>query len=323
VGKRQGNADHFEQLLEKPCTNHGYPVKHKLKDSKLLKRMLGQPSKRKGGDRNEAPKNKGAPAKDWGSFPKPNGCLMIFGGSEDDCSKHQHKVHLWEVYAARNAIPKFLCWSSTPITFDRGNHPPSVPRPGSCPLVVDPIIDNKRLTKVLMDGGSSLNILYVETLDAMGISRSKLLASIFPFLGIIPGMMAYALGNIDLPVTFGEHSNFRTETLIFEVVDFEGSYHAILGHPCYAKFMAVPNYTYLKLKMPGPNGVITMSGSFEQAYACSRQHFESPPSSPTPPSSRSFTKWWWRALPTAMSQPRSTPSSRPRIPRRSRSTPTT
>ena len=37
--------------------------------------------------------------------------------------------------------------------------------------------------------------------------------------------------------------------------------------------MAVPNYTYLKLKLPGPNGVITVSGSFEQAYVCSREHF--------------------------------------------------
>ena len=46
------------------------------------------------------------------------------------------------------------------------------------------------------------------------------------------------------------------EVLIFEVVDFLGSYHAILGWPCYTKFMAIPNYTYLKLKMPGPNGVI-------------------------------------------------------------------
>jgi hypothetical protein len=42
------------------------------------------------------------------------------------------------------------------------------------------------------------------------------------------------------------------------VVGFRGAYHAILGRPCYAKFMAVPNYTYLKMKMPGPNSVITV-----------------------------------------------------------------
>ena len=62
--------------------------------------------------------------------------------------------------------------------------------------------------------------------------------------------------------------------LTFEVVDFSGSYHAILGRPCYAKFMAVPNYTYLKFKMPGPNGVITVGSTFSHALTCDREHFE-------------------------------------------------
>jgi len=56
--------------------------------------------------------------------------------------------------------------------------------------------------------------------------------------------------------------------LTFEVVGFRGAYHAILGRPCYAKFMVIPNYTYLKLKMPGPKGVITVGSSFEHAYEC-------------------------------------------------------
>ena len=38
--------------------------------------------------------------------------------------------------------------------------------------------------------------------------------------------------------------------------------------------MAVPNYTYLKLKLPGPNGAITVSGSFEQAYVSSREYYD-------------------------------------------------
>ena len=58
------------------------------------------------------------------------------------------------------------------------------------------------------------------------------------------------------------------ETLTFEVVGFHGTYHAILGYPCYTKFMAVPNYTYLKLKIPGPCRVITVGTSFQRAYEC-------------------------------------------------------
>ena len=134
--------------------------------------------------------------------------------------------------------------------------------------MVDHIIGNKRLTKVLMDGGSGLNILYTDTLDAMGIERSRLQPSGAPFHGVMPGKQAMTLGRIDLPVMFGDSSNFRKETLMFEVVGFKGAYHAILGRPCYAKFMAVPNYTYLKMKMPGPKGVITVGPSFEHAYEC-------------------------------------------------------
>ena len=76
------------------------------------------------------------------------------------------------------------------------------------------------------------------------------------------------LRQINLPVTFGNPTNYRTETLTFEVVGFHGTYHAILGHPCYVKFMAVPNYTYLKLKMSGPRWVITVGTSFQRAYKC-------------------------------------------------------
>jgi hypothetical protein len=42
----------------------------------------------------------------------------------------------------------------------------------------------------------------------------------------------------------------------------------VLGRPCYAKFMAVPDYTYLKLKMPGPNGVITVDPTYKHAFEC-------------------------------------------------------
>ena len=74
------------------------------------------------------------------------------------------------------------------------------------------------------------------------------------------------LRQIDLSITFGDPSNYRMETLTFEVVGFHGTYHAILGRPCYLKFMAVPNYTYLKLKMPGPCGVITIGTNFQRTY---------------------------------------------------------
>jgi hypothetical protein len=58
------------------------------------------------------------------------------------------------------------------------------------------------------------------------------------------------------------------------VVGFRGTYHAVLGRPCYAKFMAIPNYTYLKLKMPGPNGVITVGPTYQHTYECAMECME-------------------------------------------------
>ena len=58
------------------------------------------------------------------------------------------------------------------------------------------------------------------------------------------------------------------------MVDFLGSYHAILGRPCYAKFMVISNYTYLKLKMPIPNDIITVGSTFSHAYTCDHEHYE-------------------------------------------------
>ena len=74
-----------------------------------------------------------------------------------------------------------------------------------------------------------------------------------------------------MDVVFGSDKNFRKEKLTFEVVDFQSAYHAILGRPAYARFMARPCYLYLKLKMPGPKGVITITGNRQWAEECLQQ----------------------------------------------------
>ena len=97
--------------------------------------------------------------------------------------------------------------------------------------MVDPVVGGTRLTKVLMDGGSGLNILYAETLKGMGILMSKLSESNMSFNGVIPGNKAESLGQITINVVFGDSKHYRKEKLTFEVMDFQSAYHAILGRP--------------------------------------------------------------------------------------------
>jgi hypothetical protein len=82
------------------------------------------------------------------------------------------------------------------------------------------------------------------------------------------------LRQVTLSVTFGDASNYHTEMLVFEVVDFSRPYHVILGWPCYVKFMTIPSYAYLKLKIPGPAGAITVEAKTQQALDCEQDNSE-------------------------------------------------
>ena len=132
-------------------------------------------------------------------------------------------------------------------------------------MVLDPIIDGYHLIRVLMDGGSSLNLIYQDTVRRMGIDPSRISQSNTTFEGVIPGVEARCRGSLVLEVTFGSPGNFRSEELLFTIDPFQSGYHALLGRTAFARFNAVPHYAYLKLKMPGPRGIITVNGNTERS----------------------------------------------------------
>ncbi|XP_025815777.1 uncharacterized protein LOC112892901 [Panicum hallii] len=102
----------------------------------------------------------------------------------------------------------------------------------------------------------------------MGLNISKMLnPSRAPFYGIVPGNAATPLGSLVLPVTFRMKDNYRTEYIKFKVADFESSYHAIFGRSALAKFMAVPHYIHLLLKILGKTGVLTFHGNLKKSYS--------------------------------------------------------
>ncbi|KAK1668192.1 hypothetical protein QYE76_056351 [Lolium multiflorum] len=90
-------------------------------------------------------------------------------------------------------------------------------------------IDGYDFSKCLMDGGASLNIMYLETLERMNLTKEQLKHSNTEFHGMVPGKKANSLGSITLPVAFGDVHNFRQEKITFEVVPFKSSYHVIFG----------------------------------------------------------------------------------------------
>lgn len=164
--------------------------------------------------------------------------------------------------------PEYLKGYDQVIAFTKEDHPPRVPRPGHSALVLHAQIDGYNMSRVFMDGGSGINIIYADTLRRMNKNLDGLAKSDTTFHGIVPGKPVCPLGSISLEVVFGKPGNYRRETLHFEVVDWPSQYHAILGRLVFARFLAVPHYAYLKLKMPGPYGPITIDGDFQKLDKC-------------------------------------------------------
>jgi hypothetical protein len=198
---------------------------------------------------------------------------VLFGGLPN---RRAQKATRRIVMSIEPAVPTPLWWSEVPITFSRADQWTSFSEPGRFPLVLKPVVAGSRLNKVLIGGGSRLNVLFTKTLKKMKLDITHMLTkSTSPFYGIIPGNAAIPLGSVVLLVTFGEtRENYPTEYIKFEVADFETSYHAILGRPAIAKFMAVPHYMYLVLKMPSPAGVLSLQGDLKISFDCDTEAVE-------------------------------------------------
>nr|CAB3498769.1 unnamed protein product [Digitaria exilis] len=253
----QQRREEFNKLLKKRCPYHP-DRKHTMGECTLLRETFSTPNKRPRSDGDRDDKHD----KGDSGFPDiTNTVNVIFGGMAVSDTSRNRKNARRETYAAEPAVVTPLRWSDTTITWSREDQWAEITSPG-------------RLTKVLIDGGSGLNLIFAKTLKSMGLDTSTLQPADTPFYGIVPGKAAIPLGQITLPVTYGTAFNYRTEFIKFEVADFETSYHAILGRPALAKFMAIPHYTYLVLKMPGPHGVLSLRGDIKRSYLCDKEAVE-------------------------------------------------
>jgi hypothetical protein len=138
-------------------------------------------------------------------------------------------------------------------------------------MVLKAQIGGYDIGRVFMDAGSGINLIYARPMKAMCISLESLKPTDCSFHGIVPGGTNYPIRKIELDICFGNNSNYRREKLEFEVMDWPSQYHAIMGHSAFAKFMAVPHYAYLMLKIPGPKGTIVVQGSFEVSNTCDKE----------------------------------------------------
>jgi hypothetical protein len=249
-------------MLKKPCPYHKTPVNHTLEQCDMLKKYYSRAATNDG----EAKKDGGDG--DVGGFPAVENVFLIFGGPIVDMSNSQRKRERHEVLAADKAPPLLPRLVGGHHHLQPRGSPESHPQSGPVPTGFRP----GHRQRAVLQGADGRRQQPQHPLRAHSAAAGDWVGPAAAQHDAVPwrraGKRVQPLEQIDLPVWFGMPANFRKETLTFEVVGFRGAYHAILGRPYYAKFMAVPNYTYLKMKMPGPNDVITVGSSIEHAFDC-------------------------------------------------------
>ena len=109
----------------------------------------------------------------------------IFRGLAASKNKRDKKLTSRQVLSIRgiNTItdPRYLPWSDPPITFTRTDQSADIPYTGRFSLVLDTTIQKVRFWKVLIDGGSALNILFAEALTELGLTKDDLILVDSPF----------------------------------------------------------------------------------------------------------------------------------------------
>jgi hypothetical protein len=117
---------------------------------------------------------------------------------------------------------------------------------------------------VLVDNGSQADIIFLHAFDCMGISHNLLKPADNPLYGF-GGKGTFPVDKIELPLSFGVAPNARSEQVTFDIVDMVYPYNAIRGRGSINKFEAAIHKLYLCMKIPGPQGVITVYGNQQTA----------------------------------------------------------
>ena len=157
------------------------------------------------------------------------------GGAQAPASQRIFKQFAHEVNAVLHKLEatRPLRWSTCAITFSFADQFKCAATAGILPMLCSLVISNVQVTRTLIDGGAGLNVLSVETFDNLQVSYDQLQPT-KPFSGVTDGSTV-PIGQVHLPVTFGQRNNYRTELIDFGVAHIHLPYNAILGYPALAK----------------------------------------------------------------------------------------
>ena len=188
------------------------------------------------------------------------------GGGESSSARksHLHNIRSGEITEVQ-AVSKQPRLDTT-ITFSNSDLG-GCQHPHDDPLVIRAMVANNTIHRVLIDNGSSADIIFASTFDKMGIEREKL-EPVNTHLRGFTGEKVLPLGSIQLVLTLGDPSCQATMAVRFLVVDASSAYNILLGRPSLNAIKAIPSAYHMMIKFPTTSGVGMVRGDQRVAREC-------------------------------------------------------
>ena len=173
------------------------------------------------------------------------------GGGESSSARkaHLHSIKSGEIMEVEvvSKLPRL----DTAITFSDSDLE-GCQHPHDDPLVIRAVVANKKIHRVLVDNGSSTDIIFASAFDKMGIEREKL-EPVSTHLRGFSGEKVLPLGSIQLVLTLGDPPCQATTTIRSLIVDAPSAYNMLLGRPSLNAIKAIPFAYHMVIKFPTTN----------------------------------------------------------------------
>ncbi|XP_068500838.1 uncharacterized protein [Phaseolus vulgaris] len=180
-------------------------------------------------------------------------------------------------------------WESDPV-FTRTDLQDVVPHDND-PVVISVVTAGRKVQRVLVDQGSSADVMFWSTFNKLRLSPDLLR----PYTGCLYGFadnQVEVRGYPELRTTFSNGAASRTENIRYLVVNANSTYNILLGRPVLNRLNAVASTRHMKMKLPDLSGkVIVIKSNQEEARKCYENSlktkrgvfmvFERPPSADT------------------------------------------
>ncbi|KAL2248154.1 UNVERIFIED_CONTAM: Retrovirus-related Pol polyprotein from transposon [Sesamum indicum] len=263
--------DEIERLVRQ-----GYFRDHVPQNCKISGEGRRSRSRSRDRDRNPGPSRTDRTTAGGSNAPTKGVIYMIAGGSSAGDSGRTRKRGARNAGSSREREFVLKVEEEEAISFDSSDRPKESEDMND-PMVVQLDIASFTVHKVLIDSGSSADIIFKNVIDKMGLENARLEPVRTPLVGF-GGSEVTSLGTIESPVSMGEVPKRKTLMIKFLGVDTPFAYNVILGRPGLNLFRAVVSTYHMKMKFPIENGTRELVSDQREARKCYNLSLKGEPS---------------------------------------------